>query len=224
MVSDVLPSFAVIRPLTKHSFEADDADGEVVDGDAVVLAAHDLGRHVAGRAAGVLCVLRIPDARDAEVREPEVAVAVEDEVLGLDVAVDDALVVHVLQAEQQAGQEEPRLLFGKLPVLRDVVPEVAPVEQVHDEVEVLAVLEGVVHVHEERVLQRRQQLALVHHAAHGPLRDNSALEHLLHGEHLVGLISSRPSTLCRSRLCRSRSGTGSGSWSPPRCCPSRTLS
>ena len=73
----------------------------------------------------------------------------------------------------------------ELPVPANVVTEVAAGEQVHDEVEVLPVLEGVVHVDEEGVvLQLGQDAPLAHHGLHASLGQDPSLAHLLHGEHL----------------------------------------
>ena len=47
--------------------------------------------------------------REAEVRELHVAVDVDHHVLGLEVAEDDALRVHVLEREGELGRVDPRL-------------------------------------------------------------------------------------------------------------------
>ena len=71
-----------------------------------------------------------------------------------------------------------------------MVPEVTTREQVHHQVEVLPVLEGVVHVDEEGVvLELGQDAPLAHHRLHAPLRQDAGLAHLLHGEH-VGVLGS----------------------------------
>ena len=97
--------------LSVHALVPDHADCEVVNRDSVVLAAHNLRRygrrfkrltHVTRRSARVLAVLGRPDARDAEVGDTEVALVVEHEVFWLDVSVDDAVVVNVLESGQKA--------------------------------------------------------------------------------------------------------------------------
>ena len=50
MVTNLLPVLAVVGSLAEHALIGDDAHGEVVDGHAVVLAAHDLRSHIARRA------------------------------------------------------------------------------------------------------------------------------------------------------------------------------
>jgi hypothetical protein len=113
----------------------------------VVLAEHDFGGHVAGCAAGVVEVLVAVLAGDAEVGESEVSGGVEHEVLGFEVAVDYVFGVQVLEGEEHAADEEFCLGLGEAAAFADVVAQVAAVEVVHYEVQVLAVLEGVGHVH-----------------------------------------------------------------------------
>ena len=66
-----------------------------------------------------------------------------------------------------------------------MVAEVASSQQVHHEVKVLSVLEGVVHVHEKWVmLQLREDSALTHDRLDAPLRQDPRFAHLLHCEHV----------------------------------------
>jgi hypothetical protein len=98
VLADLLPALAHVRPLAVHALVRHDTDGKVINCLRVVEAEHDLGRHVARRAGCVGGVLRAPDARNTEVGDAQVAVVVDDEVLGLDVAVQDLLLVAVLEA------------------------------------------------------------------------------------------------------------------------------
>ena len=127
----------------------DDADGVEVDLEGVHLLAEDLGRHVAGGAACVETLLGVLGPRDPEVREAQVAQLVEHQVLGLDVAVEDALLVDVLHRCQDAGDQEARLFLGESPHGADAVPQICAGEQIHDKIEVVPVVEGADHVGEE---------------------------------------------------------------------------
>ena len=87
-----------------------------------------------------------------------------------------------------------RVLTGcrlvELSVPTDVVPEVSSRQQVHDEVQVLPVLEGKVHVDEKRVmLQLRENSALAHDGLDAPLGQNPRLAHFLHRVQLCMLVS-----------------------------------
>ena len=50
MVTDLLPVLAMVRALAEHTLISDYSHREVVDGDAMILSAHDLGSHISGRA------------------------------------------------------------------------------------------------------------------------------------------------------------------------------
>ena len=66
----------------------------------------------------------------------------------------DALAMNVFQRDYDAPDEEFRLLLSELPVPCNVVAEVAPSQQVHHEVQVLPVLERVLHVDYEAIQGR----------------------------------------------------------------------
>ena len=63
----------------------------------------------------------------------------------------DALAMNVFQRDYDAPDEEFRLLLSELPVSGNVVAEVAATQQVHHEVQVLPVLERVLHVDYEAI-------------------------------------------------------------------------
>ena len=119
----------------------------------MILPIDDLGCHVSRCAGSVLVVFRSVDSCDSKIGEAEVAFAVENEILGFEVAVNDVVVVHILEAENDAADKELDDVLGKAFVLADLVPQVAPRHVVHDQVEVESVLEGKDHVDEERVPQ-----------------------------------------------------------------------
>lgn len=73
----------------------------MLTGDVVLLPReHDLGGSVVAR-RDVARHLRVGEAREAEVADLEVAVLVDEDVGRLEVAVDDAGRVHVLEAALQ---------------------------------------------------------------------------------------------------------------------------
>ena len=137
------------------------------------------GRHVAGSAAGVFPVPVAVVAGDAEVCDVQVAICAEDEVLGLDVSVDDLHLVDVLEALNDAGDEELGLgLFEDL--LAEVVAQVAALEVVQHQIEVVAVLEGALDVDQKAaqtrlpVVEFLEDHALVLDGAHALLVEDSA--------------------------------------------------
>ena len=106
VVSDFLPGLAHVGSAAEHALVGHHAHSEVVDTSSVVDSAHHLRRHVAGCSRGVLSVLRPPDSGNTEVSNPEVALLINDQVLGLDVSVDDIFLVADLEAGNQARDPE----------------------------------------------------------------------------------------------------------------------
>ena len=84
--------------------------------------------------------------RYPHVRDATVPVRIQHQILWLDIAVDDLVLVHVFQTDEDVGDEELGLFFTESALVAQVVPQVAPVEVVHDKVEVLPVLESCGHV------------------------------------------------------------------------------
>ena len=68
-VPDLFPTFTLVWSAAEHAFPSDDADCEVVSCNAMIILAHDLGCHVAGRARRLIRVVRIwhPFPRNSKV-------------------------------------------------------------------------------------------------------------------------------------------------------------
>jgi hypothetical protein len=127
LLLDFASVLSVVGPLAHHELEADDPDREKVDRKRVVLFPHHLGRHVPGRAAGFARVVGHVFFGDAEVRDAEIAVLVENQVFGFYVAVNDVLAVNVLQAVNHARDEKPRLLFAEPAIATYVITQITTV-------------------------------------------------------------------------------------------------
>jgi len=106
VVSDVLPGFAYVRAFAEHALVSHYSHSKIVHGERMVLPAHDLGGHVPWRSRCVLRVLFSPISRDSEIRDPEVSLVVDDEVLRLDVSVNDLLFVAVFETGHKTCNEE----------------------------------------------------------------------------------------------------------------------
>ena len=113
------------------------------------LASHLLGRHVADRAqhgpglgrgggrreaAGRLAALEALELGEAEVEDLHAAVPGDEDVLGLEIAVDDAVVVGGRQAVGDLHRVLERLARGQGPVVEPLAQRLA-LEQLRDEVE-----------------------------------------------------------------------------------------
>ena len=113
----------------------DAARGPDIHLDVVLLPCeHDLGCAVVTR-RDVAGHLRILDTREAEIADLEVAVLVDQDVAGLEVAVDDARGVHVLETTQDLIQKVLHELLLERPRLQQPV-QIRPL-QLGDEVDVL---------------------------------------------------------------------------------------
>ena len=131
-------------------------------------------------------VSRDADVAQAEIRELDVSVGGDEEVIGLDVAVDDAPRVAVFQGERD--------LRGVLRAVRLAEPSELPQERVQvaadgelgDDVEVPRGGEGVVQLDDERVIRVDQRVALRHRLRDHVLVDEVLLANHLHRVHVPG--------------------------------------
>ena len=188
LVPDFLPVPSVVGPSSQHQFVGNYSHCVVVNRKRVVLPAHHLRSHVARSPAGVCRIVGLDESSNAEIGGSEVALVVKDQVFRFDVPMDDVVEVQVLEAHQDAGDEELCLHLLKPSPAAHVVAQVPADQQVHDQVEVFPVLKGVGHVDQEGVLQPRQQFPLVEHRMDAFLADNLGLVHLLHRVHLLSLL------------------------------------
>ena len=116
---------------------------------------------------------------EAKVRQLEVAVLVDEQVVRLDVAVDKAGLVDRIDREDGLRHVEPRRVLGERVLLDQQRHHVAAGQELHDEVQVVLVLERVVELHDPRVVGLREQVALRAHvrelgAAHARPRRGQA--------------------------------------------------
>ena len=90
--------------------------------------------------------------------------------------------------------------FAEVAVSAYMVAEVASTQVVHDQVQVLAVLERVVHVDDEDVVQLNQNLPLVDYAAHASLGHDPRLAHLFHSVHLLPFLTEHAPDFAEATL------------------------
>mmetsp|Transcript_2535 Transcript_2535/g.9991 ORF Transcript_2535/g.9991 Transcript_2535/m.9991 type:complete len:208 (+) Transcript_2535:1671-2294(+) len=147
---------------------------------------------------------------EVEVRDHDVSVFPEHDILRLQVAVDEAHQVQVLQRNEHLGGVETRDALGEtLPgrVLQSLV-QFSPLAELHDEVQVRLRLERAVQRGAERVVHSLQNCALGLHAvqlvavAHLLLRQN------LHGEQRARMTRRRRRNLRRNLRRRQLPGRG----------------
>ena len=126
---------------------SDHTQGEVVDLYAVILSAHHFWCHVARRSRGVMSVVWCPNSRDTHVGDPNIAIALQEQVLRLDVPVNNPVVVHVLEADQDASNEKLSLLLIEALLSVMMVSEIASCHKISDQVDVFKVGECIKHVY-----------------------------------------------------------------------------
>jgi hypothetical protein len=89
-----------------------------------------------------------------------VALLVDEEVLGLEVAVEHALRVAVAEDADDLHHDDADLILGEARLREHKVGEVARRHEVHHEHEELDVLEGVEQVDEKGVVEARHEVLL----------------------------------------------------------------
>lgn len=161
-----------MRPSARHALIENDPERVVVDREGMILVTEDFRRHVPRSARGVFRVLCSPVFGDPEVGKVKIALIVEDKVFGLEVTVDDVLAMHVFQGKHYASSEEFALLLIEGLVLDHVEPEIAARQAWHDQVQVVTILERVLHADDEWAVQLLQDHVLAHDRLHGVLLDD----------------------------------------------------
>lgn len=106
---------------------------------------------------------------------------IEDDVLGFDVPVHDHFGVEVVQGHEDGGNHELGLSFSEEGHFGEVVPQISSFHEIHDDVQVVVVLEGIHHVDDELVPESCQELSFVEDRVDTPLGYDSTVRLFLHG-------------------------------------------
>eukprot|EP00968_Pinguiococcus_pyrenoidosus_P002425 scaffold135_cov249-Pinguiococcus_pyrenoidosus.AAC.9 len=153
-VEELLPVPRVPGRQPREHFVRDHAEAPPVDGFAVSNPIQNFRRHVLRGAAHALGTRRrLLDARLCKAKVPklDVAIVLEEDVLGLQVAVHDVPRVEMLQCERQLGRVEARDSLRETTIPAKVEEELPSRTEVHHHEELLLVLERVVELGDERV-------------------------------------------------------------------------
>ncbi len=91
----------------------------------MVLSANDFRSHVAWSARGITTIFSSEISGDSQVCDSGVTFVVQNYVLGLDIPVNNVVVVKILQSQEDAGNKEFGLLFTESSTASDMVSEVS---------------------------------------------------------------------------------------------------
>lgn len=151
LITDLSSRFANIGPPAVHALVRDHSDCEVVRRHTVVLPAHHFRCHVSGRPRGLRSVIRTPVSRNTEICKSEVPVCFEHQVLWLDITMNDTTAVHCFESLHEACNEKSCLILSKSPLSCNMISQVSTKKQIHHQVQILTILERVMHVHYEPI-------------------------------------------------------------------------
>lgn len=141
-------------------FVDEDAQSPPVDGFSVTLVEDDFWGDVLWRSANGEGPAFVQDLGETEVRQLEVAVVADQQVLWLEVSKDDVLAVQVLKAGGHSGRIEAALVRREGLHRTQIGEELAAVDELEDQIEIAGVLgqsleaddEGVVDLGVDEVL------------------------------------------------------------------------
>ena len=154
------------RPLVGEELVQHDAGGEEIRAVVDRQPLHLLRRHVGGRPhhgahLGAVGAVRVLDLRHAEVHQLRAALPVEHDVGRLDVAVDDAGLVRVVERAQELAHEAHELPGLEAQVVVEAVLEVLAADELHDDEGDVALLAEIVDLDDVRMIEARDRLRLL---------------------------------------------------------------
>ena len=154
----------------------------------MVLPAHYFRGHVARSSTCVSIIVGLDHPSYAQVSGSEVSLVVKHQILWFDVPMDDVVEVKVLKSHQNAGNEEFCLHLLEPSPAAHVIPQITTHEQIHNEVEIFPILEGVGHIDNKRVFESGEELSLVEDGVDAFLAYDLGFVHFLHGVYFLGFF------------------------------------
>lgn len=118
----------------------------------MIFVTHHFRSHVTWSSTRIMGVVLLPLSGDSEISDSDIAIRFHDQIFWFDISVDNFIGVQIVQSQYDAGDEELSFVLVEPPTDSDVVPKVAPVQEVHDQVEVLFVLKRIRHIYYEWML------------------------------------------------------------------------
>jgi len=129
-----------------------------IDSFGVALSVQQLGREVLWRSTESVCLVLVLHVQlaQAEIAERDVADVVDEDVLRLEIAVDDAEAVQALECAEQFGGVEAGAVDVEALLFLQMVEKLATVYESEHQVKLLRRLEGELKRHNEGVVDLRQ--------------------------------------------------------------------
>jgi hypothetical protein len=191
---------ALERLIAAEHFVEDEADGEKIGASVVGLLQKDFRGHVGGSAAagghglhalgGFVGIAAPGAAGDAEVENLHPVAGGEHDVLGLDVAVDDAFFVSGLQAFATLRGDGEKFFGGN--GLREAMAQGLALDVLHHEPEFAGVLDHVVDRADVGVVEGGGALGFLEQAFAVGVGGVGVGSHALDGDKRFSVVSSAP--------------------------------
>ena len=89
---------------------------------------------------------------------------------------NDFFVVQIFETRKNAGWKKPHLLLGEFMLFADVIAKVSTRHQVHNQVQVLPILKGLLHVYDEFVFDLSEQFPFVSDRLQAFFCENASLK------------------------------------------------
>lgn len=113
LLTDLFARTAVKGPSSKHQLMRDDSHSKVISRVRVILPAKDLRRHVSRRPTCVSIIISTKGPSNPKISQPRKPLTIEHYIFRLDIAMDDALRMQVLQSQCNAYYYKLCLLLAE---------------------------------------------------------------------------------------------------------------
>lgn len=155
-------------------------EGPPINFFVVALTAQHFGGNVLGWAAEGVCfgVKSQSSLAQSKINEANVTLHVEQQVLGLEIAIHNVVVVQIAEGQHHFSSVESSAVFAEVIVAREVIEQFTAIEVIDHHVQVQLGLKGVFEIDQERVVDVFQNLVL----CHGVL-DCITLDHVVFANH-----------------------------------------
>lgn len=169
---------------TGEHFIDQSAEGPPINFLVVALATQYFGCDVLGRATEGMCfgVKSKSCLAQSKIDEANMALHVEQQVFGLEIAIHNVVVVQIAEGQHDFSGVEPSALFTEIVVAREVIKQLAAVEVIDHHIEVQLGLKSVLEIDQERVINVFQNLVLSHRVFHGIALDHVVFANDFHRE------------------------------------------